>query len=388
MPPTQALIERPRGTSFAGELVLAPPSARGTPWMRRLGDLSDALASGLMRVRGVRRQRAYDRGFVLSDHADWPALLDTIADDRRRARAGHARPRRAAGALPARAGPRRRRHPHARGKTKAARTTTNEARSPRSSPRSTARRRPTPRSRRWSRYFAAAPAGRRGVGGVLPHRPAAEAAAALPRDLRTGRWRSTGLDEWLLGECYAVVGDGAETATLILDQLPPVAGEPLSLAEWVEGRILPLRQAPPDAQQRQVIGWIRELDAVGALHAVQAADRRAAPRRLADAGRARRGPGGVAAGHVDRRPAHGRVDAVGGVVRRAGRRPASPTPTARGRIRSAWPRRSTTRSPMRRRSRRCSASAPTGRSNGSGTASAPSWSCAAAASTCGRAAKS
>ena len=79
MPPTQALVERPRGTSFAGELVLAPPSARGTPWMRRLGDLSDALASGLMRVRGVRRQRAYDRGFVLSDHADWPALLDTIA---------------------------------------------------------------------------------------------------------------------------------------------------------------------------------------------------------------------------------------------------------------------------------------------------------------------
>jgi putative mRNA 3-end processing factor len=80
MAPAQTLVERPRGTSFAGELVLAPPSARGTPWMRRLGDLSDALASGLMRVRGVRRQRAYDRGFVISDHADWPALLETIAD--------------------------------------------------------------------------------------------------------------------------------------------------------------------------------------------------------------------------------------------------------------------------------------------------------------------
>jgi putative mRNA 3-end processing factor len=80
MAPTETLAERPRGTSFAGELVLAPPSARGTPWMRRLGDLSDALASGLMRVRGVRRQRAYDRGFVISDHADWPALLETIAD--------------------------------------------------------------------------------------------------------------------------------------------------------------------------------------------------------------------------------------------------------------------------------------------------------------------
>lgn len=92
---TQTLIERPRGTSLAGELVLAPPSARGTPWMRRLGNLSDALTSGLMRVRGVRRQRAYDRGFVLSDHADWPSLLDTIRDTgagRVIATHGHAEP--------------------------------------------------------------------------------------------------------------------------------------------------------------------------------------------------------------------------------------------------------------------------------------------------------
>ena len=71
---------RGRRTSFAGELVLAPLSARGTPWMRRLGTISDAFASGLMRVRGVRRQRAYDRGFVISDHADWPALLRTIEE--------------------------------------------------------------------------------------------------------------------------------------------------------------------------------------------------------------------------------------------------------------------------------------------------------------------
>lgn len=78
MLPTTTLVERPRGTSMAGELVLAPPSARGTPWMRRLGALSDGLTSGLMRVRGVRRQRSYDRGFVLSDHADWPALIDTV----------------------------------------------------------------------------------------------------------------------------------------------------------------------------------------------------------------------------------------------------------------------------------------------------------------------
>jgi putative mRNA 3-end processing factor len=80
---------------MAGELVLAPLSARGTPWMRRLGDLSDAFVSGLMRVRGVRRQRAFDRGFVLSDHADWPALLGTIAETgagRVLASHGHAEP--------------------------------------------------------------------------------------------------------------------------------------------------------------------------------------------------------------------------------------------------------------------------------------------------------
>lgn len=92
---TETLVERPRGRSLAGELVLAPPSARGTPWMRRLGDFSDALASGLMRVRGVRRQRAYDRGFVLSDHADWPAILQTVRDTgagRVLATHGHAEP--------------------------------------------------------------------------------------------------------------------------------------------------------------------------------------------------------------------------------------------------------------------------------------------------------
>ena len=95
MLPTVPLIEKPRGTSFAGELVLAPLSARGTPWMRRLGNISDAFVSGLMRVRGVRRQRAFDRGFVLSDHADWPAILQTISETgaaRVLATHGHAEP--------------------------------------------------------------------------------------------------------------------------------------------------------------------------------------------------------------------------------------------------------------------------------------------------------
>ncbi len=80
MLPTASVTEQPKGRKFSGELVLAPLSARGTTWMRRLGVHSDAYVSGLMRVRGVRRQRAFDRGFVLSDHADWPALLETIAE--------------------------------------------------------------------------------------------------------------------------------------------------------------------------------------------------------------------------------------------------------------------------------------------------------------------
>ena len=67
-----------KGTRFAGSLIIAPPSAAGSPWLRRFGDLSTAFASGWMLIRGARRRRSTDRGFVLSDHVDWPALLDTI----------------------------------------------------------------------------------------------------------------------------------------------------------------------------------------------------------------------------------------------------------------------------------------------------------------------
>jgi putative mRNA 3-end processing factor len=60
-------------------LVLAPPSAAGTPWMRRFGQYSDAFASGWMQLRGTRRRRGVDRGFVMSDHADWAGLQQAIA---------------------------------------------------------------------------------------------------------------------------------------------------------------------------------------------------------------------------------------------------------------------------------------------------------------------
>ena len=66
-------------TRMRSALVLAPPSASATPWMRRFHDFSDAFASGWMQLRGARRRRALDRGFVLSDHADWPSLHQAIA---------------------------------------------------------------------------------------------------------------------------------------------------------------------------------------------------------------------------------------------------------------------------------------------------------------------
>jgi putative mRNA 3-end processing factor len=73
----RAKLEK-RPPDWSRALVIAPPSAEGTTWMRRFGAASTAFASGWMQIRGARRRRAVDRGFVFSDHADWPGLLDAI----------------------------------------------------------------------------------------------------------------------------------------------------------------------------------------------------------------------------------------------------------------------------------------------------------------------
>jgi putative mRNA 3-end processing factor len=78
LPTTQTVTEESVRAAGGTGLVIAPASAEGSPWLRRFGEISKAAASGWMQIRGARRRRALDRGFVLSDHADWDGLLSTI----------------------------------------------------------------------------------------------------------------------------------------------------------------------------------------------------------------------------------------------------------------------------------------------------------------------
>lgn len=66
--------------ALQGQLVLCPPSAIADRWSRRMSDPLTAFASGWMRVRARARQRGAEFPIIVSDHADWPELLQTIAD--------------------------------------------------------------------------------------------------------------------------------------------------------------------------------------------------------------------------------------------------------------------------------------------------------------------
>lgn len=82
MPTTQAVgdLRSTRAKPWIGGLVIAPPWATNPAWHRRFEPYSDAIASGWMQVRGARRRKAVDRGFEISDHADWPGLLTVIKE--------------------------------------------------------------------------------------------------------------------------------------------------------------------------------------------------------------------------------------------------------------------------------------------------------------------
>jgi len=79
LPATQLVTELGDKADLKRALVIAPPSVQGSHWLKRFGDYSDAFASGWMQLRGARRRRSVDRGFALSDHADWPGLQRAIA---------------------------------------------------------------------------------------------------------------------------------------------------------------------------------------------------------------------------------------------------------------------------------------------------------------------
>ena len=78
LPPTFLVSQAPGRRNWAGVLLICPPGAAESSWMNRFSNASTAMASGWMLTRATRRWQSVDRGFPLSDHADWPGLLSAI----------------------------------------------------------------------------------------------------------------------------------------------------------------------------------------------------------------------------------------------------------------------------------------------------------------------
>lgn len=78
LPEAPRVTDDIRKEDLRGALVICPPSAVGSPWVRRFYPYSLGVASGWMKLRGTRRRRGADRGFVLSDHADWNDLNSAV----------------------------------------------------------------------------------------------------------------------------------------------------------------------------------------------------------------------------------------------------------------------------------------------------------------------
>lgn len=78
LPKTTRITREVKKEAIIGNIVIAPPSAHGSVWLRKMAPFETATASGWMAFRGARRRRAVDKGFVLSDHSDWDGLLSAI----------------------------------------------------------------------------------------------------------------------------------------------------------------------------------------------------------------------------------------------------------------------------------------------------------------------
>lgn len=78
LPATTLITKETPKEAWEGGLIIAPPSADGSPWLRKFKPFATGYCSGWMAVRGARRWRAIDRGFVISDHCDWTALNSAV----------------------------------------------------------------------------------------------------------------------------------------------------------------------------------------------------------------------------------------------------------------------------------------------------------------------
>ena len=264
--PTPADAEGAR--TGPGALIVAPPSANGTPWSRKFGRRLDRVRLGLdADPRARRRRRSVDRGFVLSDHADWPGLLAAIEATG----AEHILSRTAtppsSPAASASAGSTPTSSPPA---TRASATT--------AGPRTERRRRPTESMKAFADLYAALDETtktndkvdalvallrrgrrrRRGLGRLFPDRPQAAAGRPLGEAPRLGGGRGGGIPDWLFDESYDAVGDLAETIALApADARSRRATVPLR--DWVEERLLPLRSGRGDAQHEAMLAaWARD----------------------------------------------------------------------------------------------------------------------------------
>lgn len=78
LPPTPKVNITDKAAKFQGAMIIAPPSAINASWTKKFGQYEEAVVSGWMAIRGIRRRRNVERGFVLSDHADWDGLQQAI----------------------------------------------------------------------------------------------------------------------------------------------------------------------------------------------------------------------------------------------------------------------------------------------------------------------
>jgi len=80
LPPIEKVNSEMSKKEFEGALILAPPSAIGSPWLKKFEPYSIGNASGWMNVRGAKRWQSLDIGFALSDHADWNELNRAVTE--------------------------------------------------------------------------------------------------------------------------------------------------------------------------------------------------------------------------------------------------------------------------------------------------------------------